>query len=278
MPDSDLPPQLVATDLDGTLLRSDKTVSSFTRRVIRGLEARDIPVVPVTARQPYGLRPIAEHVGLTGPAICANGAVGIDISSGQVWLSQSIAAADVRGIVERIRAVDDGVLFATIGPAGEWFRAEDAYAAASRFSDHQRTRREMDIVDVAGLAAEDCSKLVMRKPGEDPAALLARVGGLVGDCAATISGAPFVEVMAPGVTKANGLARLCERLGVDRERVWAFGDAPNDVDMLEWAGKGFAVAGAGPAVRAVADHIVGDNDDDGVARWLEGLLRQPTVE
>lgn len=274
---SDLPrPKLVATDLDGTLLRADKTVSSHTRRVVAGLEAAGIPVVAVTARQPYGLAPIAADVGLTGPAICANGAVCLDIADGHVWHSGAIPAAEAERLIRDVKAFDDAVLFATIGPVGEWFRAEEAYAEASVFSDHQRTRADMEVVGLDALAA-DCSKIVLRCPGEASPVTLDRIRHLVGECHATVSGAPFVEIMGPGVTKSDGLTRLCERLGITREDIWAFGDALNDVDMLTWAGRGFAVGNADEAVKAVADHVIASNENDGVARFLEPLLHEPTL-
>lgn len=264
-------PALVATDLDGTLLRDDKTVSTFTRDVLRKVAAAGIPVVPVTARQPYGLFPIAQAIGVEGPAICANGAVVVDIASGEVLLSRAIPANVVRQLIQAVRREDPRVLFAAIGPQGEWFRAEEAYAAASKFTDHHRTRAEMEIVDEDGLVA-DCSKVVLRCPGEAAEATLERLRAVLGRCHATTSGAPFVEIMAEGVSKSSALAALCEQRGVPAKRVWAFGDAANDVDMLSWAGRAFAVAGACDEVRAIADEIIGSNDNDAVARQLAVLI------
>ena len=94
----------------------------------------------------------------------------------------------------------------------------------------------------------------------------------LGGFEATLSGAPFVEVMAEGVTKATGLARLCEHLGVSRTDVVAFGDALNDVEMLRWAGHGVAMAGAEAVVLDAADEVAASNDDDGVARVIERML------
>ena len=82
----------------------------------------------------------------------------------------------------------------------------------------------------------------------------------------------FVEVSAPGVDKASGLAALAAELGVAAADVLAFGDMPNDLPMLRWAGTGWAVANGHDDVRAVADRVCGSNDDDGVARELERLL------
>lgn len=116
-------------------------------------------------------------------------------------------------------------------------------------------------------------KFVIRHPELAPDALFdaLRSLGLTG-FEATLSGAPFVEVMAEGVTKATGLARLCEHLGIDRADVVAFGDALNDVEMLRWAGRGVAMAGAEPVVREAADETTASNDEDGVAQMIERLL------
>lgn len=263
MPDSD--PLLVATDLDGTLLRADHTVSSRTRAVVAELAARGIPVVPVTARQPKGLRPIASAVGLTGPAICGNGAIGMHLAANEIWFARPLAADDARTLALRLRGRDPSLLFASVGPAGEWFRAEPGYAVEAKFADHHRTRNEMELGDLSFVVLDDCAKLIVRRPGVAPEQLIREFRDEFAAVEATTSGAPFVEIMGAGVTKASALELLCGRLGVARERVWAFGDAPNDVDMLRWAGRGFAVANASAEARAAADELVGSNENDGVA-------------
>ena len=80
------------------------------------------------------------------------------------------------------------------------------------------------------------------------------------------------EISAAGVTKAAGLAWLCERHGVTADQVVAFGDMPNDIPLLSWAGRGVAVGNAHPALRAVADEVTDTNDEDGVARYLRVLF------
>lgn len=267
-------PALIATDLDGTLLRSDTTVSERTRLALAGVAALGIPVVPVTARQPRGVRPIAEQAGLCGPVICGNGAMGVDLGTGELLFRQSIDAATSRAIATGIRAAIPGSLFAGIGTTAQWFRAEPAYAAVAAHSDHHRAASDMDLVDLAAITAEDCAKLVVRDPSIPVPELLARIEQLdLPECHATTSGAPFVEITGPGVTKASGLALLCTRLGVEQASVWAFGDAENDEDMLRWAGRSWAMANAVDATRAAADEVTLGNDHDGVAAVLERLLR-----
>jgi hydroxymethylpyrimidine pyrophosphatase-like HAD family hydrolase len=98
-------------------------------------------------------------------------------------------------------------------------------------------------------------------------------GALAGLAEATHSSyTGLVEISAAGVTKAAGLAWYCERAGVTAEEVVAFGDMPNDVPMLTWAGRGVAVANAHPAVLAIADEVTSANTEDGVAAYLEKLF------
>ena len=86
------------------------------------------------------------------------------------------------------------------------------------------------------------------------------------------SDSTLLEISAAGVTKASTLALVCERLGVDRTDVVAFGDMPNDVAMLAWAGRSFAMANAHGSVVETADEVAPSNDDDGVAATLERLF------
>jgi hydroxymethylpyrimidine pyrophosphatase-like HAD family hydrolase len=107
----------------------------------------------------------------------------------------------------------------------------------------------------------------------DPAELRTRVIEAVGNRAVpTWSGDHLVEISAAGITKASTLARICAELGVEARDVVAFGDMPNDLPMLAWAGTSYAMANADPAVIAAADHVVPSNDDDGVATVLVGLF------
>jgi hydroxymethylpyrimidine pyrophosphatase-like HAD family hydrolase len=89
----------------------------------------------------------------------------------------------------------------------------------------------------------------------------------------TQAGLGYVEITAPGVDKASGLAVVAAELGILPADVCVFGDMPNDVPMFQWAGwRRVAVANAHPEVLALADEVTASNDADGVAAWLESLL------
>jgi hydroxymethylpyrimidine pyrophosphatase-like HAD family hydrolase len=117
-------------------------------------------------------------------------------------------------------------------------------------------------------------KLLARSGGHDPDSFAELVSESLAGLAETThsSSSGLVEISAAGVTKAAGLAWLCEREGYSAEQVIAFGDMPNDLPMLAWVGRSVAVGNAHPAVRAIADEVTLTNDEDGVAAYLENLF------
>lgn len=265
--------RLIATDLDGTLLDSASAVSPRTRAALDAARARGIHVVPVTARQPIGLRAIAADAAFDDWALCSNGAYAVHLAEGRMLFAEELPAATIRALAEALRASIPGLLFASVREGGETFVAQQGYAEIADLSDHKRDPKTMGGVPLEQVLSAPSLKFVIRHPELAPAALFDTLRSLgLSGFEATLSGAPFVEVMAEGVTKATGLARLCAHLGIDRADVVAFGDALNDVEMLRWAGRGVAMAGAGAVVREAADETAASNDDDGVARVIERLL------
>ncbi|MDF2563203.1 MAG: hydrolase [Microbacterium sp.] len=265
--------RLIATDLDGTLLDSSSAVTPRTRVALDAARERGIHVVPVTARQPIGLRAIAADAGFDGWALCSNGAYAVRLDDGRMLFAEELPADTIRTLVQALRASIPGLLFASVREGGETFVAQEGYAEIAQLSDHKRDPRTMGGVPLEQVLAAPSLKLVIRHPELAPAALFDTLRNLgLTLFEATLSGAPFVEVMAEGVTKATGLARLCEHLGIDRADVVAFGDALNDVEMLRWAGRGVAMAHAEPVVQDAADETTASNDDDGVAQVIERLL------
>ncbi|MEJ1087974.1 HAD family hydrolase [Microbacterium sp. Mu-80] len=265
--------RLIATDLDGTLLDGTGRVSERTRAALDAARDAGIATVPVTARQPIGLRPIAAQAGFDGWALCGNGAYGVHLGTGEHLFAEEIPADVQHELAEALRAVIPDLLFASVRDAGEGFVAQEGYAAIADLNDHKRHPESMGGVPLADVLAAPSLKLVIRHPSMPTSQIFdaLRALGRTG-FEATLSGAPFVEVMAQGVTKATGLAQVCTRLGVDRSEVLAFGDALNDLEMLQWAGHGVAVANALEVVREAADEVTDANDADGVAAVIERML------
>ncbi|UNK71128.1 HAD family hydrolase [Microbacterium sp. H1-D42] len=265
--------RLIATDLDGTILDSAGRVSARTRAAFDAAREAGIATVPVTARQPIGLRPIAEQAGFADWALCGNGAYGVHLTTGEHLFAEQIPSTVQQELADALQTVIPDLLFASVRDAGEGFVAQEGYAAIADLSDHKRHPESMGGVPLAEVVGAPSLKLVIRHSSVPIPEIFAALQslGLTG-FEATLSGAPFVEVMAEGVTKATGLAQVCTRLGIDRGEVLAFGDALNDLEMLQWAGHGVAVANAVDAVRDAADEIAPSNDDDGVAIVIERVL------
>ncbi len=259
------PPRLVATDLDGTLLRGDGTLSARTREVLAALDALGVPVVIVTGRPMRWLTDLRPVVGRHGLAIVSNGAAVYDVAADR--------AHDVRGI-----AVDVGLdLARRIGERlpGATFAVEtvEGIAIAPGFEDIDRVPPGARVGSLDELWTAPALKLLVRHPDADHGRLQEGVVEAVGDRATpTWSMRGLVEISATGVTKATALDALAERLGVDVADTVAFGDMPNDVAMLRWAGRSWAVANAHPDAAAAATHRAPANDDDGVATVLADLF------
>ncbi|HKG25212.1 MAG TPA: HAD family hydrolase [Thermomicrobiales bacterium] len=265
------PIRLIASDLDGTLLRSDRSVSDRTRAALAAAQERGIVVVLATARPPLTTRLFADQAGITGHAICSNGAILYDIARDELLGHQTLDAAAARRLIVALRDAAPGVCFALV--QGMEFACEPNYAAIARVEDHGRLLDEIRLGEALALLASPTTKLVVRHPERLPPDLLTTIQGLGLDgFEATHSGAPFLEVVAAGVTKGWALAELCAMLGIDAAEVVAFGDAPNDAAMLRWAGHGVAVANAYSVALEAADEVTHSNDEDGVAVIMERLL------
>lgn len=266
-------PRLIATDLDGTLLRSDGTLSRRTGAVLGAVEKAGIEVVFVTARPPRWVDELGSAVGGHGTAICGNGAFVYDVAARRVLSSSGFEHALVRDLVADLRRAVPDVAFAAERSGGLWFE--------SAFPHDPSHVVPADAVEapIEDLDGEAVGKLLAKSatlPDDD---FLERATAVVGDRAhVAFSGAGgLAEINAAGVTKAVALERWSARLGIGAREVWAFGDMPNDVPMIRWAGVGWAVANAHPDVRAVADRLCPSNDEDGVAQALEALLGRSVV-
>ena len=261
-------PQLVATDLDGTLLRSDGTVSARTRAALRRVAAAGAEVVFVTAR-PYRYLGFAGlDAGLAATAVCANGAIVYDVAAAAVVEARELPRPLARTVAEALAAALPGVGFAV--ETGHLVRYEPAFG--KRFAGDT----EIPVPSLADLwrLADPITKLLVCSTGGDVDRMLAVAAEVVRDLAEVThsGGAGLLEISAPGVTKAGTLAALCAARGIAPSEVVAFGDMPNDLTILTWAGTAYAMGNAHPAVRAAVPRHTASNDDDGVARVLERLF------
>ncbi|CAN5165660.1 HAD family hydrolase [soil metagenome] len=261
-------PRLVATDLDGTLLRTDGTVSARTRSVVAALRLRGIPVVGVTGRGPRLLEMVRRDVGNEGLVVLAQGGYVTDLGTGEellvACLPQAVAAKatelveDAAGpLIMAVEEVED-----LVGPLRVQHGFEWPYADPTVLVPRDEVLRG------------DALKVFLRSAVHDQDALLALARIVVPPELAEVThaGLGFIEICPPRVTKASGLAVAADRYGVEAGDILCFGDMPNDLPMVAWAGRSVAVANAHPSVLAAADEVTGSNDEDGVAAYLETVF------
>ncbi|WP_346621149.1 HAD family hydrolase [Blastococcus montanus] len=266
---SDWKPRLIASDMDGTLLRWDDTVSEATVAELERWRADGVPVVLATGRPPRWMHRIRE-VLRSGTAICCNGAVLLDLESFEIIQEEPVHPDVLRSVTAELRRRQPDTWFAV--EYGLEFRHEPIY----------KPRWDVDAPGVAEatleeMLAQPVAKLLARHetlPRDEFVALVEEVigGRATVTCSSTDA---LAEISASGVTKASGLATVADRHGVGPEDVVVFGDMPNDIAAFRWVrdggGRAVAMAHAHPDLLAVATDVTGTNDDDGVARFLAGL-------
>jgi Cof subfamily protein (haloacid dehalogenase superfamily) len=268
--------KLVATDLDGTLLHSDGSVSDRARAALKSAADAGLVVVFVTGRPPRWLDVLVEDTGYVGVAVGANGAVLYDMTTEEVVSAHTLDQDLMTELVGAIRKEFPQVQFAVEYGAG--FAAEPGYVHDWQINPPYDRRgvaiAKPRVGELAEIITEPAVKLLAKDREVDADLFLAAATALVGERATITHSSSFglLEISAPGVTKATGLAEIADRHGVAPHQVAAIGDMPNDLPMLQWAGHSYAVANAHPSVQEVADEVVGSNDEDAVAQLIEGLL------
>ncbi|GBP99656.1 hypothetical protein SSP531S_10510 [Streptomyces spongiicola] len=259
--------RLVATDLDGTLLRSDLTVSARTRRALERAIASGAHHLVVTGRPAVACREFLNALGYRGLAVCGQGAQLYDAGADRLLSSVSLDVDLARHVVERVEAelgrVELGVV--TSPP-------ESRFKVTAGFG--ERVRHGWDVTtEPGGLWTAPIDKLILHHPHVDEDRLTAVTRRLTGGEVTVVHSVKgMVEVLPAGIDKGTGAARAAELLGLTGADTVAFGDMPNDIPLLAWAARGVAVANAHHDLRAMADEVAPGNDEDGVAAVLERLF------
>jgi Cof subfamily protein (haloacid dehalogenase superfamily) len=227
-------------------------------------------MVLVTGRPLRWLHQIYDQMPEPLPAICANGAVVYDPDTDEVVRADPLSVDLLLDVSKRLREAIPDIALAVEVEDGRSFWHEEAWPL--RFDGGHHTVRVLSTPEE--LSSVPAVKLLARSAShqhpDDFYELVSRTLGTLAEATHSSSSA-LVEISAAGVTKAAGLAWLCEREGFTADQVIAFGDMPNDIPMLTWAGRSVAMGNAHPAVRAVADEVGRTNDEDGVARYLREL-------
>lgn len=264
-------PRLVATDVDGTLLGDAPVPSPRVSGVLARMAAAGVPLVLATGRPPRWVPPVTHALGVQGLVVAANGAVLYDADADLLLHTATLDPPEVGVVLELLREAVPGCGLAVerVGAAADGRPTEEFVSETG--DEHGWFSPDHLKVAASEMASQPVIKILARNPEWTSEEMAATAAPLVDDLVdITFSfSRGLIECSARGVTKAAGLALAADRLGVAAADVVAFGDMPNDVAMLRWAGHGVAMANAHPEVLEAADEITASNVDDGVASVLE---------
>ena len=266
---SDWRPRLIVSDLDGTLLGSDETISDGNLAEVRWWADAGVPLVLATGRPPRWMLGVRERLG-GGTAICCNGAVLLDLGEFTVLDEHPLTPEVLQTITGELRRRQPGTWFAV--EYGDQFRHEPIY----------KPRWDVDAPGVAEATLEEMvvrpvAKLLARHEELSREAFVDLVADVVGDTATVTNSSAdaLAEISARGITKATGLARVAAERGLGPADVVYFGDMPNDLAAFDWVreggGRAVAMASAHPDVLVAATDVTHAHDADGVAAFLASL-------
>ncbi len=275
---------MVGSDLDGTLLDPSLAVGPRSLAAIPHLADAGVEFVYVTGRPPRWLRPIIAQTGHAGMAVCANGALVVDLAEERLVRRTAIEHELAATVALRLRELVPGITFALerlIEGADEAHNLDHLTVVGFEPSYDPPWARmpgveSGDILDLIGRG--EPVKILAAPPagtGHDSDSLLALAEAEYADVLhITHSGTKdvLIEIMSGEIDKGVGFLEVAELRGIGAHRTVAVGDMPNDVALIRAAGTGYAVANAHPSARAAADHLIPSNSADGVGRLLEAIL------
>jgi Cof subfamily protein (haloacid dehalogenase superfamily) len=256
----------VVTDLDGTIVRPDETVSAATVAAVAALRAAEVPLIVATARTPAGISVLGTVLAEISVAVCCNGAIGVVPRGSEVlwqhWLDHSVVAELADHLAARWPDAGIGSY-----NGRSWLLSPGYYAARGR-----RPRGPQHVVPVAELRRRPASTLAVCHPrlsAADVAAKLTASGVLAGRATIDFGADDVVDIAPPGVTKGTGVRAALEHLAIDPATATAFGDGRNDLPVITVVGHFVAMAGGDPRLVAAAAAVTGSVMDDGFARFLQ---------
>lgn len=263
--------RLVALDLDGTLLTSRKTVTRRTHTMLRRVIEAGVHVVFATARPPRSVRTYYAALKLDTPQINYNGALIWDEAHRKVLHHTPLHQDRARQVIDFARRAYPE-LMVSVEILDKWYT--DHYADMPEYATETAKHFTPDFVGPidAFLTVPVTKVMLLGHPNwiaDLEKTIPARFGRTIGH---TRSDAHLLQILSPGVSKGLALAQVARQLGVARDEILAVGDAPNDADMLAYAGIAVATGNAWPVVKAAVKHVVPSNDEDGVAIALERFV------
>lgn len=257
----------MALDIDGTILDHDQRMTEPVRVAIGRVSAVE-HVVIATGRSLYSTLPVLDRLGLhRGWAVCSNGSVilRLDPALPDGYQVNDLITFDPTGALQLLRQHLPTALYA-VEEVGRGYRLTAPFPPGELDG-------EQTIVPFQDLLHTPASRVIVRSPdleSRDFLALVAQLG--LHEVSYAVGWTAWLDLAPQGVSKASALETVRERLGVPADRTVAVGDGRNDLEMFGWAARAVAMGNAEPEVKAAADEITGDVDDDGLVPVLDSLL------
>ena len=265
--------KLIALDIDGTLITSDRRISEHTRAALNEAHRNGCAIVLATGRAFRSLQNVTELLGCPDYAITSSGG-GLFRMDGTMIFAQDMAPEQVRAVTKIVNS---------FGATPELYIQGQAYSSGYQLDNMARwglPEKNQGYVLGTRVRIEDFDAFIEEKieliegmdvltaPREIREPMRQALSAIPG-LAVTSSSPWYIDINTVGVTKASGLAQLGKMLGIGAHEMMAFGDAENDLSMIEYAGIGVAMGNAAEEIKAAADYITADNDHDGIALALE---------
>ncbi len=261
------PFDLMAADIDGTLLNSQHEISPAVRQASAALEAAGIPLVLASGREWPALKPYYQQLGLNTPYIGANGGTVVDPARGKVIEHRTLDDVAIETTVKRAR---QNKLAMFLGDTDAIYAEGDPgfIRPSLEKSDFKLKWCE----DVLREGPANVTKITLRGEPQDMERFLKVMAPLEQSMIVTPSGTHTAEVTPIGVSKGAGLKKLAAYMDIPLKRVLVIGDWLNDLSMFAVAGTSVAMGNAEPEVKDAADYVAPSNDEDGMAWAIHGLV------
>jgi len=267
---------LLATDLDGTLLDSNGGISFENLEALARAHSEGLDVIFATGRPPRWMTEIPKLTNFVSTAICANGALLLDLKSSEIISAQFVLADVGIAAIELIRSIDPDVTFAV-----EVARYEDDFVLDNSYQPRWETPRSTPRVPAEELFDSERVIKLLARPSKHAQltadSFVSEAESLIShlvDVTHSNSYDVLLEMSPLGVNKGSTLAALALERGLQAQDVAAIGDMPNDIPMVSWAGRGGAVDNAHDSLKAVANELLPSNDEHAVAVFIERLLNR----
>ncbi|WEV44604.1 Cof-type HAD-IIB family hydrolase [Streptococcaceae bacterium ESL0687] len=261
--------KLIFSDLDGTLLNEENTVSKKTAQAIKRVILDGSDFIPVSARMPEAIAPIMESIGVTTPIISYNGAL-IQDENGEIVFSKTMDSEEAAGICDFVARNLVGVVWNAYSYSTWLVQNKEDYWIKKEEVSVSLSAKEGDIRSVAELPS--VHKILLMGEPKVMDEILPTLREQFPELLIYPSAPYLIEVMGGTTSKGGAVKYYSDYKDVDLKDTIAFGDNFNDLDMLRVVGQGFVMANAPEEIKEEIGNITADNNHDGIAQVLDRLF------